>query len=191
MRTLGLFAGLLFCATTAVPQSVPPPFSCAGAPAPDPQSAAKILAGRPEPLAAHRPVHALVVFAQFKGEEAGPVPEWTDGLLDPDRPGSLAHYYRTMSLGQLSLTGTVLPDRYTARHADHLYQTSFANVLGRYGAFAEEVLKQVDRDIDLSLFDDDGPDGRPNSGDDDGFVDFVFIVTHSAPCSRGLPRPLR
>jgi M6 family metalloprotease-like protein len=50
-----------------------------------------------------------------------------------------------------------------------------------YGQFAREILRQVDADIDLSQFDNDGPDGRPNSGDDDGVVDYLFINLRSAP----------
>ena len=36
-------------------------------------------------------------------------------------------------------------------------------------------------DVDFGLFDNDGPDGVPNSGDDDGYVDIVFINLHTSP----------
>ena len=39
----------------------------------------------------------------------------------------------------------------------------------------------MDADIDLRRYDNDGPDGRPDSGDDDGFVDYVFINMRSTP----------
>src|SRR5687768_17683296 len=39
-----------------------------------------------------------------------------------------------------------------------------------------EALKAADDSIDFSLFDNDGPDGRPNSGDDDGYVDFLAVM---------------
>jgi hypothetical protein len=35
--------------------------------------------------------------------------------------------------------------------------------------------------VDFSQFDSDGPAGVPNSGDDDGYVDYVFINILSAP----------
>jgi immune inhibitor A len=38
----------------------------------------------------------------------------------------------------------------------------------------------ADDDIDFSQFDNDGPDGVPDSGDDDGFVD-ALIMVHSGP----------
>ncbi|MBX9628825.1 MAG: immune inhibitor A [Gemmataceae bacterium] len=40
-------------------------------------------------------------------------------------------------------------------------------------AFAFE---KADAEVDLGQFDNDGPDGNPNSGDDDGKVDLVFVV---------------
>ena len=33
-----------------------------------------------------------------------------------------------------------------------------------------------DPDVDYSLFDNDGPDNIPNSGDDDGYVDGIAVV---------------
>jgi immune inhibitor A len=38
----------------------------------------------------------------------------------------------------------------------------------------------ADEDIDFSQYDNDGPDGVPDSGDDDGYVDALIIV-HSGP----------
>ncbi|MCK5381963.1 MAG: immune inhibitor A, partial [Candidatus Latescibacteria bacterium] len=38
-----------------------------------------------------------------------------------------------------------------------------------------------DGEVDFSEYDNDGPDGLPNSGDDDGYVDMVFINLNSRP----------
>ena len=46
---------------------------------------------------------------------------------------------------------------------------------------SREIIQAVDDDIDLGRYDNDGPDGLPNSGDDDGYVDFLFIVVRSTP----------
>ncbi|WP_376745694.1 immune inhibitor A domain-containing protein [Sinorhizobium psoraleae] len=46
----------------------------------------------------------------------------------------------------------------------------------RTGELLTEALRQADQAIDFTQFDNDGPDGMPNSGDDDGFVDFVAFV---------------
>jgi M6 family metalloprotease-like protein len=42
-------------------------------------------------------------------------------------------------------------------------------------------LRAADTLLDLRRFDNDGPDGLPDSGDDDGYVDFVAIV-YALPC---------
>src|SRR5690606_41439858 len=48
----------------------------------------------------------------------------------------------------------------------------------RLGQYIRELLEELDaRGVDWGLFDNDGPDGIPNSGDDDGFVD-VLAVFH-------------
>jgi M6 family metalloprotease-like protein len=39
-----------------------------------------------------------------------------------------------------------------------------------------EALAKLDATVDFGLFDNDGPDGIPNSGDDDGYVDMVAFV---------------
>jgi M6 family metalloprotease-like protein len=43
----------------------------------------------------------------------------------------------------------------------------------RLRAGLEEALGKADPTVDFTQFDNDGPDGIPNSGDDDGFVDVV------------------
>lgn len=42
-----------------------------------------------------------------------------------------------------------------------------------------EALAGVEDDVDFGLFDNDGPDGRPNSGDDDGVVDGGVAILNS------------
>ena len=42
--------------------------------------------------------------------------------------------------------------------------------------YVDEALKLADADTDFSQYDNDGPDGVPNSGDDDGIVDLVALV---------------
>ena len=126
-------------------------------------------------------MHVLVVFAHFQDEAPQTVPDYALRLFDPDLPGSFAHFYRTMSFGQLQVRGTVLPRRYTSARPTAAYQATAPGEFGQYGAFAREILAQVDADIDLAQFDDDGPDGLPNSGDDDGQVDYVFLILQSVP----------
>ena len=152
--------------------------------------------GEPSP-AAHWPAAAktvarvpdggrgVVLFAGFKNEHVpgAPLPAWADKLFDPDFPGSITHYYHTMSFGRLRLGADVAPRRYTSRAgaSDYLVDGSNSTDSGGYGAFVQEVLEQADGDLDFSHYDSDGPDGVPNSGDDDGVVDVIFLVLTSTP----------
>ena len=121
-------------------------------------------------------VHALTIFAHFadEGGVGRAVPSFAAEIF-AEQPGSLTHFYREMSRGQFELTGEVLPRWYASRSKAEAYAT------GGFGRFAREVLQAVDADVNLGRYDNDGPDGVPNSGDDDGAVDFVFIVSASAP----------
>ncbi|MEX0907936.1 MAG: M6 family metalloprotease domain-containing protein, partial [Gemmatimonadota bacterium] len=96
---------------------------------------------------------------------------------------SLAGYWDEVSGGLLGVDGVVSPwieTRHPARHylpADHFGWSSF----GRVEELRDEVLRAADRYMDFSQFDNDGPDGVPDSGDDDGFVDFIALV-YALPC---------
>ncbi|NKB71284.1 MAG: T9SS type A sorting domain-containing protein [Candidatus Latescibacteria bacterium] len=135
------------------------------------------------PSSSHRAgrLNVLVIFARFADEQDRPVPAFAQDLFNVDRPGSLSHFYRTMSSGQFQIQGTVLPRRYAAVQAAETYLASEPGQVGQYGRFVREILDQVDRDIELAQFDNDGPDGIANSGDDDGSVDYLFINLQSTP----------
>ena len=126
---------------------------------------------------------AVVLFANFLGEatEETAVPDWAAAIFDPDLPGSFSHFYDTMSVGKLKVRGQVAPQWYESEQADGFYLAQDHTEEGRYGAFVIEVLRKADREVDFSRYDNDGPDGVPNSGDDDGVVDVVFINTASTP----------
>jgi immune inhibitor A len=47
--------------------------------------------------------------------------------------------------------------------------------LNIWGIVAEAV-HLADADVDFAAYDNDGPDGVPDSGDDDGYVDFLFVI---------------
>ncbi|MEW6756029.1 MAG: immune inhibitor A domain-containing protein [Candidatus Latescibacterota bacterium] len=131
-------------------------------------------------------LHALVVCAAFADEvEARPLPSrsFAELVFDPGRPGSFFHFYDTMSQGQLRVRGTVLPRRYAAAGTAAEYVADDPANTGPYGRFVQEVLEAADRDVNFRLYDNDGPDGRPDSGDDDGTVDYVFVTVVSTPRS--------
>ena len=123
-------------------------------------------------------IHALTIFAHF-ADEGGlgrEVPSFATRIF-AEQPGSLTHFFREMSRGQFELTGAVLPRWYASRSNADVY----VDAEGDYGRFAREVLQAADADVDFGRYDNDGPDGVPNSGDDDGYVDYIFIVSASAP----------
>ena len=126
----------------------------------------------------------VAVFAKFLNEdpEQTSPPSYAQDLFDPDLPGSFTHFYNEMSLGKLTVEGTVLPKCYTSDRPASGYPHSKENTKDcTFGAFNREVLENADRDVDFGRFDNDGPDGFPNSGDDDGYVDFLFIIVKSNP----------
>jgi M6 family metalloprotease-like protein len=133
-------------------------------------------------LAAEGRLHALVVFARFQDEDHldPALPAYAAEIFAPERPGSLTHFYLEMSQGQLRLDGSAAPRWYGAGRPAAAYVDS-TGLGGDYGAFTREVLAAVDAEVDLGRYDNDGPDGAPNSGDDDGYVDFLFLNTLTSP----------
>jgi enediyne biosynthesis protein E4 len=128
-------------------------------------------------------VRALVLSACFS-DELGAHPmsrSYATRYFDADRPGSLTHFYDTMSGGRLRLEGQAQMRRYASRSPATAYLASAADKYGDYGTFVVEVLESADPDVDFSQYDNDGPDGVPNSGDDDGRVDYLFVTLVSTP----------
>ena len=127
-------------------------------------------------------VHSLVLFARFQEEDgSSQPPAWAADLFNRDLPGSLAHFYSEMSNGQFDLRGTSLDRVYASRGPASDYLAGGYGQVGAFGRFVSEVLQEADQEVDFGQFDNDGPDGEPNSGDDDGYVDFLFVVMQSTP----------
>jgi len=51
-----------------------------------------------------------------------------------------------------------------------------ADAIARMQAGFRQALARVDAQVDWGQFDNDGPDGIPNSGDDDGYVDMIMFA---------------
>ena len=128
-------------------------------------------------------VNALVIFAQFADEanKGDALPSYANDLFNPDIPGSFAHFYQTMSCGQLTIHGTVMPKRYTSLSPASAYLSPTDDAKGHFDRFADEILAQIDAELDLGQFNNDGPDGIANSEDDDRRVDYVFMLMRSVP----------
>jgi M6 family metalloprotease-like protein len=96
---------------------------------------------------------------------------------------SYADYWTEVSGGLLRVEGAVAPWvalRSPAHHYLSAENYGWAE-FGRIGEVRSEALRGADAAIDFRAFDNDGPDGVPDSGDDDGFVDFVAFV-YALPC---------
>jgi M6 family metalloprotease-like protein len=105
------------------------------------------------------------------------------------RPYSLKTFYEQLSNGNITVEGRIFP-WVTADSVDAYYEDGCNGIgvlapcpprsVSRFGALLLRTLDIVSRAQDAatiwSQFDNDGIDGRPNSGDDDGFVDFVTFL---------------
>ena len=103
---------------------------------------------------------------------------------------SVRELYEEMSQGLFSVNGGVTP--WAALPQDRAYYEPSPSTDERYGRvyeFLTDALDAVDAAVDFSLFDNDGPDGIPNSGDDDGIVDlsaFIFPTVDKACGGTGI-----
>jgi M6 family metalloprotease-like protein len=107
----------------------------------------------------------------------------------PGRPYTLKTFYEQVSNGNITVTGRVL-DWIAADSVDTYYEDGCngigvlapcpARPISRFGELLLGALREVSQGPEgltiWSDFDNDGPDGIPNSGDDDGYVDFVTFL---------------
>ncbi len=96
--------------------------------------------------------------------------------------GSFRDYYREVSRDQFDIDG-VVTRWYMAPHPYGYYvdaQSGFGDPPRNAQQMARDAVAMADSEYDFRLFDDDGPDQIPDSGDDDGFVDGLFVV-HAGP----------
>jgi M6 family metalloprotease-like protein len=122
-----------------------------------------------------------------------PSPDWpasdlNDELFDSNYsqnnpygdPGSMREKYRDMSYGTFDLQGGVFGWFRVPQPGPYYYSddngTGTDRATGETGAFIRHTLQAADPTIDFRPYDNDGPDGVPNSGDDDGIVDLVMFV---------------
>jgi len=117
--------------------------------------------------------------------EPFPVSALQDRLFGPTRGDTISYadYWKEVSSGLLQVEGRVAPwVRLPKAAAHYLAPEKFGwGEFGRMHELRQQVLKLADDQVDFSQFDNDGPDGIPNSADDDGFVDFVAIL-YATPC---------
>ena len=123
---------------------------------------------------------------------------YTDVLFNPapaTRPYSVKTYYEEASRNLITMNGVVF-DPIVADNPDTYYEDGCRGIglgpLGqpqnclhpgqngtsaRFGELLTEILTKLDDGtVNWGQFDNDGPDGIANSGDDDGFVDFINFI---------------
>ena len=139
--------------------------------------------GQVEPVRNVRGTHRLLVLpALFSDSDE---PHITRDMIQaslfdgPAPRGTITEAFTEMSRGALTVLGDVLPWVRTSRPM--LAVVGTANGLGSdadLGPYFVEAMQLNDSTTDFGLYDNDGPDNVPNSGDDDGFVDamtFEFL----------------
>jgi M6 family metalloprotease-like protein len=121
----------------------------------------------------------LVIPARF--HDGAPMPltaaEMRQQLFGGSAGGPMNQAFSLASSGGFTLKGQVTP----------WVQTTVPSAMtgvGVYGPTAQddyviEALLGIEDDVDFGLFDNDGPDGVPNSGDDDGVLDGGIAVMNS------------
>ncbi len=109
-------------------------------------------------------------------------------------PSSVTAYYREASLGKLTINGKVTEWVQTSfRRTEALGQTFGLGDDAKVREWLRQAVANVDASIDFGQFDNDGPDGVPNSGDDDGRVDGAGFLYREidASCGGNGPWPHR
>ena len=135
------------------------------------------------------PFNVPVLLVTFNNVSAPfPASAYEDVLFNPAptlRPYSVKTYYEQLSNGLIQVNGVVR--NWVIADSTNTYYEDGCNGIGvlnpcpnggqPFGDLLLEVLQANDDGVfDWGQFDNDGPDGTPNSGDDDGVVDFVTFV---------------
>lgn len=125
-----------------------------------------------------------VIAGKFNNTPSDPysITDLQEQLFDgPNPTGTITDFYDEISYGYLDLQGDVHGDGnalYEVSGSDTYYEGGCNGLCGaaKTGEYLQELLDLSDGTVDFSQYDNDGPDGIANSGDDDGYVDFVAFV---------------
>jgi len=89
--------------------------------------------------------------------------------------GTVSEYYEEVSGGLVTLAGDVMSWVRSTRTESQTAQEESGLVCCGIGDFIKDLLS-LQVGVDWGLYDSDGPDGVPNSGDDDGYVDALAVM---------------
>lgn len=145
----------------------------------------------PQRTASHGVVTLPVVLALFSDS---PQPHITRDMVDaslfvgPAERGTVTDVYLEMSRGALEVRGDAFDwVRTGLTLADAVGTSDGLGSDRRLGEYFLDALAQLDANVDFSQYDNDGPDGLPDSGDDDGYVDVIVFEFLEIAASCGGP----
>jgi M6 family metalloprotease-like protein len=98
-------------------------------------------------------------------------------------PGTITDFYDELSGGRVEIIGDVI-DWTRAAFTRAQATGGESGLEGTTGAFITKLLERSN-DVDWGLYDNDGPDGLANSGDDDGYVDVLPVIQPTAGAECG------
>lgn len=129
--------------------------------------------------------NAIVILVDFSDKPASSTPaHFADMLFSVGTypTGSMRDWYLENSYGRFNVTGQVT--QWLRMPQPYSYYTDNQGGFGAYPRnaqrLAEDAIAAANAYVDYSQYDNDGPDGIPSSGDDDGYVDAIFVV-HAGP----------
>jgi M6 family metalloprotease-like protein len=109
-------------------------------------------------------------------------------LFASSSPSTVTAYFRELSLGKLNISGVVTGWTPTSfLRAEVVGQSFGLGPEAKPREWLREAVANADASIDFGQFDNDGPDGVPNSGDDDGRVDGAAFLFYEIEGSCGGP----
>lgn len=139
----------------------------------------------------------LVLLVDFDDMPAEREPAHFDELLFGDGDATMRAYFEENSYGGFTVIGDVYGwFRSRCLHGNIVNRDHTAGTIDDFGldtspaavdasvcdmplniwGLAAHTVELAAEEIDFSLYDNDGPDGVPDSGDDDGYVDALLIV---------------
>ena len=142
-----------------------------------------------EALTGTMPVAVILAHFSDSGTPVVSAEEVQRAMFDGPSPfGTVTEYFSEVSGGRFTLSGQVFPWVRTSLTMAEVVGAEWGlGDDGRTGEYLFEAVAAVDATVDFGLFDNDGPDGIPNSGDDDGQVDAVAIEFQEIAASCGGP----
>ena len=123
----------------------------------------------------------LVIPARFADGAPAPITsaELQAQLFGGRDGGPIAAAFSHASGGAFALRGRVADWVTTSVTTAELFAVPAPGTQSGVERYANDALRLADPDIDYGLYDNEGPDGFPNSGDDDGIVDGGVALVNS------------